>query len=487
MSLASRLEAIEAQLDTTKKSFRLTDTYAEAVQIELDNPDDVIFQMVLNDPQGKVEYKKHNPPHLSKKIYVACHTARQFHLQEPDKDPKVPYIRGIFGPIGSGKSVALMWECLYITYCQKAQPDGVKRSKIAIIRNTKPMLRDTSIYTFQQWFGKDNYNDTKLEQFVNLDGMEMHILFRGLDKPRDIGNVLSLELSAAFLNECKEIPHFVWENIDGRTGRYPSREEGGTTRAGIIFDSNYPSNVHWLHDIFEDQKPIGHKLYKQPSGLSKLAENKENLEEGYYEKKSVGKTKRWVRVYVEAKYGFSMSGKPVHPDFESSVHMVPCKWLGYELVMGIDWGRTPCCAILQEVNGQWQMIHEITTDNMGAKQFGVIVAEQVKRLFPGATITGWGDPSGEPGTQADDNSPFMMFRLSGLNAAPAPGQNNIVMRREALDTLLMTLAPNHQPRFIVDPSCKKFIAGMAGAGYCKRVVALNTRSSRTKAIHTATL
>jgi hypothetical protein len=468
MSFNKRLEALEQALRVTNKSFRLTDTYVEAIQIELDNPDKQIFQMILNDCDGRKNWLKHNETYESAKIYVASHTASKFHQQLPPDDPKIPYIRGMFGPYGSGKSVSMVWDILYSGYLQKPQKDGMKRLKPAVIRNTKQQLKDTTITTFQQWFGHEGFVDRHMRQVLVFEDMQIEILFRALDKPKDVSNLLSLEVSLIFINECKEIARFVWENAYGRTGRSPSKAEGGTYRRGLIFDSNFPSNVHYLHEIFEKDRPIGHTLYKQPGGLTEKAENLDNLEEGYYDTLGIGKRKEWVRVYRDAKYGFTLDGKPVHPDFESSVHVVECGWIGGDIVLGLDWGRTPCCAILQEVNGQYQMIDEIITDNMGAKQFGKVVSAHVKKnylnLNRNIDIKIWGDPSGEHKAQADDIKCFQMFNTSGLLAMPAPGNNNVTMRREALDTLLLTLHPaSLQPNFIVSPVCKTFIAAMSGA------------------------
>jgi hypothetical protein len=61
------------------------------------------------------------------------------------------FICGIRGPIGSGKSTRCVTKLIKNAYAQPPGPDGVARRRTAIIRNTYPELRTTTMNTWDQW------------------------------------------------------------------------------------------------------------------------------------------------------------------------------------------------------------------------------------------------------------------------------------------------------------------------------------------------
>ena len=60
-------------------------------------------------------------------------------------------IQAIMGPFGSGKSVACVMKCLLLAQSIPPMPDGVRRSRFGVIRNTYPQLRDTTQKTLFEW------------------------------------------------------------------------------------------------------------------------------------------------------------------------------------------------------------------------------------------------------------------------------------------------------------------------------------------------
>lgn len=61
------------------------------------------------------------------------------------------FVRGIMGPIGSGKSVACVIEIISRALRQAPNQDGVRRTRWAVIRNTYPELTSTTIKTWMDW------------------------------------------------------------------------------------------------------------------------------------------------------------------------------------------------------------------------------------------------------------------------------------------------------------------------------------------------
>jgi hypothetical protein len=224
------------------------------------------------------------------------------------------FVRIIRGPIGSGKSSGCVTELLRRARDQAPSPDGIRRSRWAVVRNTYRELKDTTRKTFEQWIpaqlGVWKEQDFTFEMRFKLkDGtrVEADVLFRALDRPEDVNKVLSLELTGAYLNEIREIPKSIFDALQGRIGRYPSRAQGGPTWFGLWGDSNPWHSGHWISKLYE-QHPTGFAMFRQPGGRSPDAENVENLPQGYYERLIHGKDTEWVKVYVDGEDAASDQG-----------------------------------------------------------------------------------------------------------------------------------------------------------------------------------
>jgi hypothetical protein len=250
------------------------------------------------------------------------------------------FVRIVNGPIGSGKSSACVLEILRRAVEQEPGPDGVRRTRFAVIRNTYGQLRDTTRKTFEQWIPAElgEEGDGWAEQAftftmcfkdgsvmsigrrMQLEAMglpvpdgdvecEVHceVLFRALDGADDVKKVLSLELTGAYFNEVREISKEIFDGMQGRVGRYPSKMQGGPTWDGVWADTNSWHAGHWLQELAQNP-PKGWSFYFQPDGLGPEAENIENLREGYYQRLCAGKDEEWIDVYVRAKIAKSDTG-----------------------------------------------------------------------------------------------------------------------------------------------------------------------------------
>jgi hypothetical protein len=214
------------------------------------------------------------------------------------------FVRCIVGPVGSGKSSAAIVEIPVRAKAQAPGPDGIRRSRWAVIRNTYPQLRDTTRKTFEQWISA-NYGKWHEQEFtfeMRFEDVHAEVLFRALDRPEDVKKVLSLEITGAYINEAREIPKHVFDVLQTRVGRYPSKIQGGATWFGIWMDTNPWATTHWGYELFSKDKPAEHELFEQPDGLSPDAENVENLPAGYYNRLCLGKDAEWVNEYVRSMY-----------------------------------------------------------------------------------------------------------------------------------------------------------------------------------------
>jgi hypothetical protein len=420
------------------------------------------------------------------------------------------FICGIRGPFGSAKSVTSIVKLAMNAQLQRRYPDGWRRRRTLITRNTSIELKTTTIKTWEQWIPKStgHWRDTGPPRHYIRDirnKFEWEILFVAFDAPDDVAKALSMDLSDCWVNEAREVHKAVIDGLMGRVGRFPrtiKNDKGEVMHtcdnAQLLLDTNSPDTEHWWYCLAErdgsternrqmldsmdaaeatlremgvlrpNQKLMS--FHAQPSGLSKEAENLDNLRAGYYQFLCAGKTDDWIKVYVHGEYGFSMDGLAVHPGYRESTHCREFPLIkGLPIRCGADWGLTPAGVITQRLpNGRWLVHDEYTSERMGITTF----AEEFKRKlsteyadYPIASFTG--DPAGDA-MNPDESTCFSIMRTAGFkNCRPAP-TNDPTRRREALDFLLRTIIDG-EPAILIHPRCKMLRKGLMGGYQFKRI------------------
>ena len=214
------------------------------------------------------------------------------------------FVRCVVGPIGSGKSSGCVVEILRRAREQAPGPDGVRRTRFAVVRNTYRELEDTTRKTFEQWIpaGLGEWHEQDFAFVIDRPGIHCEVLFRALDRPQDVKKLLSLELTGCYFNELREVAKPIFDGMQGRVGRYPARKDGGPTWFGVWGDTNPWDIEHWGYQLFSLELPEEFALFEQPDGLSPEAENVENLPPRYYERLTAGKDAEWIDCYVRGKY-----------------------------------------------------------------------------------------------------------------------------------------------------------------------------------------
>lgn len=383
------------------------------------------------------------------------------------------FFRGIMGPFGSGKSTVCVMEILRKSKDQRVGLDGKRRSRWAVVRNTYPELRTTTIKTWHQWVPPSigRWVDTGPPMHHIQEGdLDIEVIFVSLDRPDDVAKLLGMELTGAWVDEAREVPKAVIDGLTGRIGRYPSVLMGGCSWSGILASTNPPDNDHWWYKLAEEVHPEGWRFFRQPSGLAPDAENRENLPPTYYERQLAGKEEDWIKVYVHGDYGFVRDGKPIYPEFKDSLH---CKEFDvvrtWPMYVGIDFGLTPAAVFGQKSPmGQWFWHSELVTEDMGAKRFAELLRNAMHERYQGMTFAAiTGDPAGEGRAQTDETTPFQILRAAGVMANPAP-TNDYTKRRESVAMCLSRLIDG-QPGLVIHPQCKTLRKGMAGGYNYKRL------------------
>lgn len=158
---------------------------------------------------------------LHKINYEAGPIAAKFHLSNAS-------VRGLMGPVGSGKSVACCFEMFRRSQEQKPGADGIRRTRWLVVRNTLPQLETTTIKTWVDWFppeifgrmtGKPPYT-----HYLKYADINMEVIFIALDKPEDVKKLLSLECTGIWFNEAREINKEIVDAATARVGRYPAKK-----------------------------------------------------------------------------------------------------------------------------------------------------------------------------------------------------------------------------------------------------------------------
>ena len=400
--------------------------------------------------------------------------------------------RWILGPFGSGKSVGSQVEVPRRAAMQRVSTKtGTRKSRIAIVRNTMPQLRDTTMKTWFDWFPNGSlgtYNVTGKTYHIKQDGIDCEVVFRALDDPSDVKNLLSLELTGAYINEFRDIHREIIEALDGRIGRYPRMDEGGPSWIGMWGDSNMPDEDTYWHSMLEglnpdnprEKKANGWEKFVQPPGMLRLAdgayavnpsaENLANLPPGYYEHLINGKTDDYIRTYVMCEYGRSRGGKPVQPMFNKDLHVAKSRLVPNKadlLLVSADFGLTPAIVLKQQnALGRVLTLDEVVTFGMGIER---AIEEKllplIRNKYDGFDMFVTGDPSGATGSQADETSCadiFKRYRHKGLGKVKFAYSNNPVHRQGATAHFLSRLGSFGLPVYQVDPGCEWLIQALNG-------------------------
>lgn len=390
-----------------------------------------------------------------------------------------------------------------IVYCVTVSTHIVyvrRNGKAVWCSQTLKQLEDTTERSFLQWFpaytygdwtpSKHNYTIKALRGQGDDRNAEIEVMFRALDRPDQIGDLLSTEFTGAWIHEGREVPWPIIDAVTGRVGRYPAMRDGGATWSGVWSDTNPPDADSDWYKFFEemDHSEAVEELakfipgmtvekycaiFKQPSGLSPRAENLANLQPGYYQRLAIGKSPEWLKVFVEGKYGFTTDGKAVWPEYNDQLHCPtdkdkqPKVNINLPIVRSWDFGLTPACVFSQvTARGQWIVVDELIATSMGATAFSEAVIEHSARYYSRAEFWDVGDPAGMQRSQTDETTCFQILRNKGIEIEPA--MQSLEIRLESVRKPLRTLVDG-RPQFVLHPRCSKLRRAMLGGYHFRRM------------------
>lgn len=412
--------------------------------------------------------------------YVAPPTIARFMLSQA-------FVRFLLGPVGSGKTTGVMFE-VFRRACEQAPgPDGIRRTRFVIVRNTLTQMKQTVLKDVETWLGAFAYYKTSENVLqIRMGDVWSDWYLIPLDDPVNQQRLLSLQLTGAWINEFIEIDPELISAIAGRCGRYPSAAQGGATWFGIVGDSNMPNAGGQWHELLDVEVPEDWEVFFQPGGLDEGAENlsyltqsalsllkpvghPERLEQGrqYYHRLARQNAGNWVKRYVHAKFGDDPEGTAVFREsFNRDYHVSKERLtpsVGLPLIVGQDFGRNPCSLICQENHrGQLLVLEEIVADNIGLE---LHVRAALRPLlnreddYIGKKVMVVGDPSGVSKNQISELNCFELLEQEGFNSYPAP-TNLIDPRLQAVEALFSQNIGG-RPRIIIDGTrCPRLVQAL---------------------------
>ena len=401
-------------------------------------------------------------------------------------------VRGLMGPYASGKSSTCVLEIIQLGMRQRAV-NGMRKTKVLIVRSTYPELESTTIPDWKQWVDPQAFPVIMSrpmrchvkQKLSDNTWMDMEVEFLALESIDDVEKLKSYNITFAWVNEAAGIQHGqLISTLFSRCGRYPHKRDGGPTWSGLIMDTNPPSDRHWWHDKFEKEKPDGWELFRQPGAVlwdsetdtwvlndkgDNQAENIQNIGLGweYYRRQIQANDDQWIRVFLAGEYGSNIAGKAVYPSFKDSVH-ISDKVLTPDhnllVIFAFDWGLNPAmCAMQINAMGRVVILDELCPDDIDLETF---LTTQVLPLrtarYQGCRILGVGDPAGRGRSGLDKRTPFIVMKEYGLHCVPAVDNDSVVTRVDTVKSFL-----GRRDGFIISKQCQTIIEGMRGSYHFK--------------------
>lgn len=421
--------------------------------------------------------------------YTPPDTANRF---IKDHLPGELFMDWIVGPVGSGKTTAIFMKLLTMAKKQDKGPDGIRRTRAVIVRNTGQQLQDTTLNSWFTWFKPGQAGTWEITQkkfTLKFDDVECEVLFRPLDTPQDVSRVLSLEVTFAIVDEFVEIPQAIIDALSARCGRYPSKVAGGATNWGMWGSSNPSTEDNWWFDYLHNGAGViqpgegaalflraptdtrNTRYFLQPSGFSPFAENTENLPGGkdYYTNQAKNKSEAWIKQFLEAEWGFSVAGKPVVQGFNPKVHLSK-RPLRHDpnlmLVAGYDPGIGGAAMIFgqEDLEGRLHVLGEIITSGVGASRFinerlKPYLARRFPELRPGEFIIA-PDPAANNRTPGDEGT--IVNILKRHYPVSIETNNRLPLRLDAIDHFTSRMAFGMPALIIDEQHCPILVRALKG-------------------------
>ena len=423
------------------------------------------------------------------------------------------FIKLIMGPVGGGKSTVCLMDLMARAYTQTPF-NGLRRTKFGILRNTAAQLKSTVKPLIDEWLvtmpletggaamGQWRLTDNTFEILQKQpDGTRVHseLVLLAADTPDDVRRLLSLQLSAAWVEEAREIDEEVFKGLLGRVSRFPSKVAGGVLYPGVICSTNAPAlNTYW-HKLIT-KPPENMAVFIQPpavdeeGNINPEAENLQFLSDDYYYNLMTSNTEEWIDVYLRNKFGIGNAGQAVYrTTFKRKFHVADAPLLAlpgsaFPLVVGMDNGLQAAATVMQgDQRGRVRVLSECYVPE--DKTMGVETYLD-RLLIPHLTDTYKArreaflfvlDPACFQRSQVNEATIAQAVQARGFKVIKA-STNDPDKRQLALEGLL-NRAVDGGPGLLIDPGCTHLIEGLEWGFRFKKTQSGQQSTTRDKTHH----
>lgn len=402
---------------------------------------------------------------------------------------RVNTVRFLHGPIGSAKTSTNFFDKLTsaaaMPKCTRGPFAGHRLHRHLEIRDTYQNLWGTTIKSWWSWFGPDvglwsggeGRKATHQLSFDATDGGLIHfeIVFQAIQDADVDAALRGVEFTTANMGEADQQSSDVLPYLIGRAlqQRFPPKrffEPGTRYYTGVTGDLNPADPENWVYKVFEEDRPEGHKLYRQPSGRGPHGENRAAISRETYEQMARTNAHRsdWVRRMVDGLKGFSRDGEPVYPEYDDTVHCDDDADLepipGLPLRLGFDQGvRGPAMVVAQWTpDGQLRVLDEFCPGRIGPTGFARQAKILLETRYRGYRIErATGDPRGFDGGDEEHGDKSMFETVAAvMDIVIFPAETNeLHPRLDGVRQLLRYRIDGRKPGLIVSRRAKTIRKG----------------------------
>lgn len=350
--------------------------------------------------------------------------------------------KGFSGPVASGKSQALCFEALSLSY--------ENRGRLGLLgAPTYPMLRDATQAALFSLLDEEEipYQYNKAENMLTIPESGSRIIFRPVD---DFERLRGTNLAWFGLDELTYSPEGAWLRLEGRL-----RDPGANRLCG--FAAWTPKGYDWVYQKFIADPVAGYSaIIAQPDENKYLLEKvpdfyerlKNSYDDTFYQQEALG-------------HYLSLQGGLVYSAFRRDEHVTELKINpNLPLLWALDFNVDPMSSVVLQIeHGTVCVLAEIVIRHASTQE----ACERFEELFPshGAGVAIYGDASGNS-QHSTGRSDYQIvreyFRMKyGTRVTYKVPKANPSVRERIMLTNAKLRSASGEARMRVDPACKELI------------------------------